>query len=180
VAETIRHHGGQVQIESEVGTGTTVWMFLPRDTTDESRNITIDIPTSLAAETGRLRAHGRKARILLVDDNVEVRNSLGRLLRQQGHDVVGAANGQEAIELYRQERPDLVLLDVDMPLVTGPEAYQQIRAGDPTANVIFMSGQWETVGSLLRGSDSARPPAFLRKPIAAKDLARAVRSALES
>jgi CheY-like chemotaxis protein len=67
------------------------------------------------------------AYVLVVDDDVDVGDLLADLLREEGHDVQVARNGREGVTLLRAKRPDLVLLDVEMPVLTGPEmAYEML------------------------------------------------------
>lgn len=89
------------------------------------------------------------AKILIVDDNRLILQALSERLETMGHDTEVASNGREAIEILKQERPDLIIMDIVMPEMTGVEAAQIIR--DNPANralpiVAFTSqskkGQW--------------------------------------
>lgn len=78
--------------------------------------------------------------ILLADDAQVIRLMLNRILVDAGYTVVGeAANGQQAVELYRQLHPDLVIMDITMPEMNGIEAVKAIRADDPKAKIIICS-----------------------------------------
>lgn len=87
------------------------------------------------------------ARILVVDDASFIRNWCRAVLLEQGHEVFEATNGKEAVGVYRQARPDLVLLDLLMPIMDGVTALRQIRADDPTAKVVVLTtdGRMEAV-----------------------------------
>lgn len=76
-------------------------------------------------------------RILVVDDEPFILRSLTFVLRTQGHEVFEAKNGQEAIALLKEVRPDLVFLDVMMPLMNGYEVCQHIK-GDPTTSDVYV------------------------------------------
>ena len=79
-------------------------------------------------------------KILLVDDEPHIRKFVGLLLKQLGSPtIVEAANGQEALDLYRQERPDLVLLDVNMPVLDGIATLRALRELDPEVVVIMLT-----------------------------------------
>jgi two-component system, chemotaxis family, chemotaxis protein CheY len=79
-------------------------------------------------------------RVLIVDDALFMRNMLKDIFMRAGHEVIGeAANGVEAVERYRELRPDLVTMDIVMPLKSGIEALQEITAEDPAACVIMCS-----------------------------------------
>lgn len=81
-----------------------------------------------------------KGTVLLVDDEPHIRKFVSLLLKQVGTPtILEAANGQEAIAQYRQARPDLVLLDINMPVMDGLETLQQIRQFDPEAVVIMLT-----------------------------------------
>ncbi len=79
-------------------------------------------------------------RLLVVDDAIFMRRLIKDVARDAGWEVVGeAANGEEAVALYREHRPDLVTMDVVMPVMNGLEALRQIRALDPQARVVMVT-----------------------------------------
>lgn len=81
------------------------------------------------------------ARIMIVDDEIFFRELLGDILAKAGFTVVAqAASGAEAIALYRQHRPDLVLMDIYMPEKNGIDASRELLALDPQVKVIICSG----------------------------------------
>jgi len=81
-----------------------------------------------------------KPRILLADDEFHMRAFIAALLKKIDCDVVGqATNGVEAIALYREKKPDLLLLDINMPVKTGMEALADVRAEFPDAKVIMLT-----------------------------------------
>jgi two-component system chemotaxis response regulator CheY len=81
-----------------------------------------------------------KPRVLVIDDEESVRIWLKGLLVSLGCEVVGEAeNGQEGVELFKRERPDLVLLDLQMPVMNGDEALDHIIIEDPDAYVIILT-----------------------------------------
>ena len=81
-----------------------------------------------------------KPRVLVIDDEMEVRTWLKGLLISLGCEIAGEAeNGREGLELFKKERPDLVLLDLNMPVMTGVEALDFILGEDPEANVIMLT-----------------------------------------
>lgn len=87
------------------------------------------------------------ALVLVVDDAAFMRMRLQKLLTTHGHQVVEAANGLEAISAYEKHQPDVVLLDITMPVMDGLEALSAIKAKFPDAKVIMCSalGQESTV-----------------------------------
>ncbi|WP_409305552.1 response regulator [Peribacillus sp. SCS-155] len=80
------------------------------------------------------------ARILIVDDAKFMRLTLSEILEKAQHKVVGEAeNGQEAIDMYRKIQPDLVTMDITMPVLSGLDAVKQIKSEFPDAKVIMCS-----------------------------------------
>ena len=72
------------------------------------------------------------AKILLVEDNEMNRDMLSRRLQRRGYDVVMAEDGQQGIDMARSETPDLILMDMSLPIVDGWDATRQIKADDST------------------------------------------------
>ena len=107
------------------------------------------------------------AKILVVEDAVFVRNWCSRLLRENGYDVVEAANGDEALEIYRNEKPDGVLLDITAPETDGVVTIQEIMKMDPAARVAMVTAMGQNAvvltaieagarDSMMKPFDSAR------------------------
>jgi len=79
-------------------------------------------------------------KILLTDDEAHIRKFLGLVLKRLGSPIIlEAANGQEAVTLYQQQKPDLVLMDVNMPVLDGLQALAQIKKDDPEALVVMLT-----------------------------------------
>ena len=77
-------------------------------------------------------------KILITDDALFMRVTLKKLLTDNGYEIAGeAANGQEAVEQYAACRPDLVLMDITMPVMDGIAATRSIKGSDPSANVVM-------------------------------------------
>ena len=79
-------------------------------------------------------------KILVIDDEQGIRNLLDTLLSRKGYDVVLAASGRKGLELFRRERPDVVVLDLNMPEMGGVAVLQQIRTLKPEQPVIVLTG----------------------------------------
>jgi putative two-component system response regulator len=116
------------------------------------------------------------ARILVVDDYEPNRTGLRRLLERQGYSVTTASNGHDALEMVNQDRPDLVLLDVVMPQISGVDVCAAVKADPETCltPVVLISGSHERdmrLTGLGVGADD-----FLNKPVDADELYTRVRS----
>jgi CheY-like chemotaxis protein len=97
-------------------------------------------------------------KILLVDDEERILQTFARTLRLGGYSVITAEDGEEGLALYRQEQPDVILLDLRMPGMSGLEVLQAIREDDPEANVILCTahGDKEAVIAALRAGCPGR------------------------
>jgi signal transduction histidine kinase/CheY-like chemotaxis protein len=174
VYEITRAHGGHLQIESEVGKGSRFRLYLPR-AADGARP---ERSTSRRQRAVREEAPTTGVRILLADDEEVVRRSAARLLKQQGYEVIHARDGQQAVEEYEgaNPRPDLVVLDLDMPRLDGAQAHDALKQIDPDVRVVFVSGYWEEAREKSLQERGAL--GFLRKPYKARMLHELVADAL--
>jgi len=116
-----------------------------------------------------------RIRILCVDDHRIVREGIAAIIgRQPDMEVIGAAaTGAQAIELYRQNRPDITLMDLQLPVVTGLEAIRTIRSFDPNARIVVLTtyhGDEDIYQALHAGAAT-----YLLKDAILDDLARVVR-----
>ena len=102
-------------------------------------------------------------KVLLVDDNAMTRDMMKDILTEMGHQVVGeAGDGDEAVKVFAEVRPELVLLDMIMPVKTGLEALPELKAIDPAAKIIMVTAvQQETINQELLNKGAT---AILHKP----------------
>ncbi len=174
VREVVSMHGGDVQVESSPGRGTTFAIYLPASTGQPQ-------PVRITSGHKDLRPHNAAtARILLVDDEEVVRRSTARLLRQAGHEVLEAPGGKEATQIYANaERfPDLVILDLDMPHLNGEQTQRVILSIDPHARILFMSGHEDFVRD--NSSSIGAAAGYLRKPCSVQLLLSTVSDVLRA
>jgi DNA-binding NtrC family response regulator len=115
------------------------------------------------------------ATIMVVDDDVQVAGALGLLFQRLGHQVVRAGSGEEAIEVYRRVRPDLLLLDLQLGDMDGFEVLERLRDDEPV--VIMFTGHGDIELAVQAMRDGAEN--FLTKPVDVEHLAAAAERALE-
>lgn len=116
------------------------------------------------------------ARILVVEDDVAVRDALQRALSFEGYDVDTATDGAVALSMLRAERPDLVLLDVMMPHLDGIETCRRIRAAGDTLPVLMLTAK-AAVGDRVDGLDAGADD-YVTKPFALDELLARIRALL--
>jgi CheY-like chemotaxis protein len=118
------------------------------------------------------------AKIVIAEDEPDIRELIAFTLRFAGHEVVTGANGQEGYELAKQHTPDLIMLDVRMPKLTGYEACQRIKSEPDIAHipVIFLSAKGQE--SEIEQGLSVGAEQYLLKPFAPDQLTQQVREVL--
>ncbi|MES2120482.1 MAG: ATP-binding protein [Pseudomonadota bacterium] len=160
--------GGEVGIESTVGEGTTVSIYLPRT------EVAASVRVHPAVRQADADAHVPGARILLVEDDPRVRTATIGALEDLDYEPVACSSGAEAIELFERQEFDLVISDVIMPEMTGPELIRHLKSTHSREfAVLFVTG---FVGD--GESDDLRDHELLRKPFTVGALASAVAAAL--
>ena len=167
---TVKEYGGAIVIDSVVGRGTKVSVYLPSFPT-KSRS---QRPPSVHPAADMENRH----HILLVDDEPLLRSAGKRLIIGLGFDVITAANGAEAVAAYRmhQDAIALVILDVAMPVMSGVECFQRLREVNREVCVLIASGyakSGEVDGLLAAGAAG-----YLGKPYDRRELYRAIGQAL--
>ena len=118
-----------------------------------------------------------KARILVIDDETEIRRSVRMILEYDGYDVQEASSGPEGLALIEREPPDLVFMDIRMPGLDGLEALQKIRQINETLPVVIISGH----GTVSTAVEATKLGAFdfIEKPLASERLLVTIRNALD-
>ncbi|GLY93822.1 response regulator transcription factor [Actinoplanes sp. NBRC 103695] len=113
-------------------------------------------------------------RVLVVDDDAAVRDSLARTLRFEGHDVDTAGDGQEALDTVRAGEPDVMILDVSMPRLDGLETCRQLREDGILLPVLMVTAR-DSVGDRVAGLDAGADD-YLVKPFAIQELKARLRA----
>ncbi len=165
----IKQYSGHITVYSEVGYGTTFNVYLPR----------VDADKTLAANGTPVQTSGGKEKILLVEDESLLRKLLTKHLRNLGYDIITASNGKEALDRMQTERLniDLLLTDVVMPEMGGPELAEKLKAEHPDLRCLFMSGY--TDRAVNRSVKLDKDAAFLQKPCAVTEVSQAIREVLD-
>lgn len=162
----VRQGGGFVEVSSKLGVGSVFRICLPQSGQAQTDRAPVNQPETIAGgET-----------ILLVEDDVDVRVAVRDMLRQTGYEVQEAADGIEALSLLSKATvyPQLILTDVMMPRMTGPQLAKRIDALMPMVKVLYMSGYANENLESVKGQRLA----FIPKPFNSRDLIRKVRETL--
>lgn len=115
------------------------------------------------------------ALIMIVDDDAHIQLALRQIVESGGHSAIEASNGQDAIEMFEEYRPDIVITDIFMPQTDGIETIRAIRRCKPDARIIAISGGyvgtgWDYLGSVVvLGADLA-----LQKPFTVSQLTTSI------
>src|SRR5512141_637785 len=117
-----------------------------------------------------------KSRILVIDDEAEIRRSVRMILEYEGYEVMEASSGPEGVAMAERESPDLVFLDIKMPGMDGLEALQRLKAANETLPVVIISGH----GTVSTAVEATKAGAFdfIEKPPDTERILLAARNAL--
>ncbi|HEX4545871.1 MAG TPA: response regulator [Candidatus Acidoferrum sp.] len=165
----VKQHKGFIDVESTPNEGTTFRVYLP---VGEAAASAPQKPTEESIRGGR-------ERILFAEDNDDIRDVTTQLLQTLGYEVATARDGAEAVELFGKMHTsvDLVLLDIIMPGMMGPQAYAHMSAMRPDLPVIFTTG-YATESNLL-AARARKNAVILPKPYGSRQLAQKLREALD-
>ena len=166
----VTQHGGEIDVETELGKGSTFTVFLPRARGASPRSIAAVVPPVAAAA---------RETLLVVEDEPAVRRAVQRNLERLGYRVISAQDGEDALKLAGTlDGIDLLLTDVVMPGIDGPELACRLREKWSDLPVLFVTGY---SADRLARTGAVRPhDRVLEKPYQVADLARAIRQMLEA
>ncbi|MCG8588282.1 MAG: response regulator [Proteobacteria bacterium] len=164
----VRGHRGALQIHSEPGRGTRFRVLFPRSSKAASQ-----------VHPSPKRDLSGAGVVLVIDDEQLVLNLCARILKRYGYEVLGATNGRRGLEVFaeHQDRIDLVLLDMTMPVMDGGETFRELRRQAPEVKVILSSGYDELEATRRFVSEGLA--GFIQKPYDAEQLASKVQEILQ-
>jgi nitrogen-specific signal transduction histidine kinase/ActR/RegA family two-component response regulator len=167
----VKQHHGWLKVDNQPGQGVTFRIFLPAST--------VTAAETTQTET-KPQPQGGKETILLVEDEAALRKTIRSLLERHGYNVVPAANGMEALDLWRTHGQDVALLLTDLVMpggMTGYELARQLQSGQSKLKTIYMSGY----SAEIAGREIELRPGemFIQKPCAAGQLFEAIRRSLD-
>ena len=161
----VKRHGGEIEVESQPGEGTTFTLVFSGEPPTEE-------PVSAPSVPGMQRT----ARVLLVDDEPKVRETLAELLTSTGHKVTPVGGGRAALAEFRPGRFDAVISNLGMAGMNGWELAERLRATDPDVAILFVTG-WGLREEEMSRMEALRVSRCLFKPVRPDELDAAVRAA---
>lgn len=165
----VKQHNGYITVQSKKGIGTTFYVYLPiTDAEAETERNDLQYVTSL---------RGRGERILLVEDNGDIRRLVKEFLESSGYTVKEAKDGEEALFVLREDHFDVIITDLVMPKKSGKELYLEVRKRNKTARFILMSGYGSDLVPEVLLKDKYCD--FVQKPISLDYLLKKVREVVD-
>ncbi|MGB5873229.1 MAG: response regulator, partial [Bacteroidota bacterium] len=165
----VQSHGGFVNMESAPGTGTTFSIYLPR--------VSATVKTAATQRPQRL-PRGRE-HVLIIEDELSVCEIARDMLTSLGYTVYTVHDGKAGVDFYqtRQASIDLILLDINMPVMSGKDAFEQLRGINSGVRIIIVTGYGKAV--VETSTFSSDVSGFMQKPFQLETLALTVRSVLD-
>ncbi len=166
----IKSHDGKIVLNSDPGSGTTFKLYFPL----------ADYKGQYSQKNLHEIIPGNGETVLVVDDETEILKTMQDMLENLGYKAEIAGSGKEAIEKYRQVRPDLVLMDISMPEMSGISCIEKITDFDPDIKVIIISGYDERNSNILDDRIKKLTHEYLTKPVGLDELSATLARLLRS
>lgn len=125
------------------------------------------------------RTRRERPTVLLVDDYPDAREMYSEYLQFSGYDVVEAANGMEALQRAVDTTPDIILMDLSLPIMDGWEATRRLKADERTAEIPVVALTGHALAGISEGARQAGCDAFVTKPCLPEDLVREIQKVLD-
>ena len=119
-----------------------------------------------------------RRRVLVVDDYPDAREMYAEYLKYSGFDVIEAVNGMEALERALDSAPDIILMDLSLPVMDGWEATRRLKADKLTAGIPIVALTGHALAGILEGAKNAGCDAFVTKPCLPEDLVKEIHRVL--
>jgi len=166
---SIQTHGGVIDIDTRLGVGTTFHLYIPL----------VDTDAMVSTEERFAATQGQQETILLIDDEITMRQTIGEVLANMGYIVIEASNGEQALQLFKdkQHNIDLVISDVVMPKMNGPDSVKQMRSINNSLPVILMTGYDKL--KAINTTNEIDGAIVLSKPFSFEELSHSLRTLIK-
>jgi len=173
VCHTIaNNHNGRIEVDSQVGVGSSFTLYLPlKDVGEEASGQQVEHPKSFVRS-------GQGNRILVVDDEQNVRDLIMQVLTKQGYEVMTTDDGNEGLKIIRNEGADLVLVDLQMPKMSGLDFLSQLQTIEEGLRPVAMVVTGKVADDTANEQASLDVYGSLAKPFAIDELQSLVHSAI--
>jgi len=168
----IERHGGSIDVDSEIGKGTTFTIWIPFDQPFSNGNV----PQIIDMDKKEQIESTRKANILVVDDELYIGDLIRDSLKDQGHNVTVLNNGEEAIEKFKEHHFDIAFVDYMLPGCSGLEVIKRIRGHNPHTSLILITGSVNS--SVAESAVVEGATSFLQKPFTFDQIRNVVSTAI--
>jgi CheY-like chemotaxis protein len=165
VFNTVQQHSGFIDVYSEPGVGTTFNVYLPELVNYDSQQEKEDESETLYFGTGS---------ILIIDDELAMRNVFNKILRKCGYTPYLAEDGETGIRVFNEKREtlNLVILDISMPRISGDQVFNKLQEIDPAVPILLTSGFQQD--KRVKRIETSRTAGFLQKPFSIFELSKTV------
>jgi CheY-like chemotaxis protein len=166
----VTEHKGRIWAESQLGRGATFIVELPIVAEDRQ----LEMPEPVVQEARKVA----KAKILVVDDEAVISQFVSQILTDEGHEVEAVDSAEDALEVVKSKKYQIIILDIKMPGMSGIELYRRFRKTSPTLaeGVVFITG--DVMGASTMGFLSKTKVPYIVKPFDSRQLKTAVNRVL--